>query len=270
MSAISTGGFSSRTASLAGFDGTLAPAVLSVVSVLGAISFGLYSRMRSSGPRTLFADLELRALLAAILLTTVALAACQWWTASTAHISGSDFLITAVSAQTTTGFSSFAIADLSPASKAVLIVSMTIGGDFGSTAGGIKIGRALILLRVMQLLVLRRSMSAHAVVDVRSGGRRVQPADVEAALALVVLYLVAIFGSWLAFLAGGHDPLDSLFEVTSAMGTVGLSTGITGADLAPFLKGVLCVDMWLGRLEILPAIVLLQPRAWIADGGRTR
>ena len=54
----------------------------------------------------------------------------------------------------------------------------------------------------------------------------------------------------------------ALFEVVSATGTVGLSTGITAPDLHPVLKGVLCLDMLLGRLEIIALLVLLYPRTW--------
>jgi trk system potassium uptake protein TrkH len=63
----------------------------------------------------------------------------------------------------------------------------------------------------------------------------------------------------------GYDPMNSFFEVASAIGTAGLSTGITGPDLHPFLKGVLCADMLMGRLEIVAWIVVLAPRTWIGQ-----
>jgi trk system potassium uptake protein TrkH len=61
--------------------------------------------------------------------------------------------------------------------------------------------------------------------------------------------------------------MDALFEVASATGTVGLSVGITGPDLEPALKGVLCVNMLLGRLEVFAVLVALSPRTWV---GRRR
>jgi trk system potassium uptake protein TrkH len=76
-----------------------------------------------------------------------------------------------------------------------------------------------------------------------------------------------VLASWLVFVGYGHAPLDALFEVVSATGTVGLSTGITAPDLAPELKAVLCLDMLLGRLEIIAVLVLLYPRTWF--GHRT-
>jgi trk system potassium uptake protein TrkH len=71
-----------------------------------------------------------------------------------------------------------------------------------------------------------------------------------------------IFVSWVLFLVGGYDPLDALFEVTSATGTVGLSTGITGTELPGWLKGVLCFDMLAGRLEVIALLMVLYPATW--------
>jgi trk system potassium uptake protein TrkH len=71
----------------------------------------------------------------------------------------------------------------------------------------------------------------------------------------------------LPFAACGCDPLNSLFEVVSALGTVGLSAGISRPDLPTALKHVLCADMLLGRLEIIAWLVLLYPRTWL---GRRR
>jgi trk system potassium uptake protein TrkH len=70
--------------------------------------------------------------------------------------------------------------------------------------------------------------------------------------------------------AAGHAPLDALFEVVSAVGTVGLSAGITAPELAPGLKLLLCVDMLMGRLEIVAVLVLLYPPTWIARHAEAR
>jgi len=58
--------------------------------------------------------------------------------------------------------------------------------------------------------------------------------------------------------------VDSLFEVVSATGTVGLSAGITATELPTMLKGILCIDMWLGRLEIVAWLVFIHPMTWFA------
>ena len=68
--------------------------------------------------------------------------------------------------------------------------------------------------------------------------------------------------SWLIFVYYGYPPLDALFEVVSATGTVGLSTGITDTDLPAVLKGLLCVDMMVGRVEIVALLIVLYPPTW--------
>ena len=79
---------------------------------------------------------------------------------------------------------------------------------------------------------------------------------------LIALYLVAQMIGWVVFLASGAPALPALFEVTSALSTVGLSQGLTGPDTAAHLKGTLIVLMLLGRLEFIALIMLFLPGTW--------
>jgi trk system potassium uptake protein TrkH len=173
-----------------------------------------------------------------------------------------DAPLMAFSAQTTTGFSTVDVSGLEPASKLILIVSMMAGGSVGSTAGGMKILRLLILLKMLRLTVLKTCMPQRAVVEPRIEGQRLEDDEIQRALVIILLFGLVVVVSWLPFVAAGHDPLDSLFDVVSAVGTVGLSTGVTSAGLEPVLKGVLCVDMLLGRLEIVAFLVIFYPGNW--------
>jgi trk system potassium uptake protein TrkH len=122
---------------------------------------------------------------------------------------------------------------------------------------------------VLQLGIRRLSLPRHAVIDARLGDTELTPDDIENAGIVLLLFLLVIFLSWMAFLLFGHDPLDALFEVVSAAGTVGLSTGLCGAELEAPLKVVLCVDMLAGRIEVLALLVLLWPRTWIGRRAST-
>jgi trk system potassium uptake protein TrkH len=106
-------------------------------------------------------------------------------------------------------------------------------------------------------------MPPNAVSDIRMSGRRLEADEIQNALCLIVVFILFIGLSWIPFLALGHAPLDSLFEIVSALSTTGLSAGVTGAGLHPLLKSILCADMLLGRLEIVAWLVLLYPRTWI-------
>jgi trk system potassium uptake protein TrkH len=254
LAAISTGGFGGVSDSLAGF-GRGAHFALFAVSLLGALPLFLYFRAWRFGAVSLGSDPELRALVIAVALVTVLL----WWLGG---LSPADALLQAGSAQTTTGFATVDLTELDPAAKGVLILSMATGGGVGSTAGGIKLLRLLILIRMIQLAVMRVQLPRHAVVQPAIGGRTLDGLQIEHALVLILLFVLLVLGSWMAFLVAGYPALDALFEVVSATATVGLSVGITGPDLEPWLKLLLSLNMLAGRLEIVALLVLLFPGTW--------
>ena len=269
LAAISTGGFSSYDASLGGVAGWQSRYGIMLVGLLGALPLPLFYFAYRHGLREIFSDLELRALLVISLVTCAAL------TFSLRGLSGHDWLsaiehatLLGISAQTTTGFTSLSIQQLDDASKLNLILAMFIGGGVASTAGGIKVVRLLILLRLIQIFIQRTAMPPHAVIRPRLGGRVLEADEIQRATVLILLYLGVVLVSWLCFIVYGYVPLDALFEVVSAVGTVGLSSGLSNPGLEPFLKLVLCFDMLAGRLEIIALLVLCYPRTWF--GRRVR
>ena len=145
---------------------------------------------------------------------------------------------------------------------------MFTGGEIGSTAGGIKILRLLIIIQLVHHYLVRTALPSHAVVEPRLAGQKIEPSDFSSVFIVLSLYVFLILISWLLFTALGMDPLNSLFEVMSATCTVGLSTGLTASDLHPLLKAVLGFDMLAGRLEIIALFVLIYPRTWL--GKRTK
>jgi trk system potassium uptake protein TrkH len=263
LAAVSTGGFAPHDASLAGLQSHAAQAMVILLSMAGGISLIAYQRLFRDGRQVLMEDRQLQGFLIAGLLMTMLLAGSLWvqggfsWSKAMGHGA-----LNALSAQSTAGFASLDPSEMHGASKLVLIFSMFLGGSIGSTAGGIKILRLLILMRLLHLSIQRAGMPRNAVAQARLGGRRLEADEIQNALNLVLVYIVLIVLSWLPFVAMDHNPLDSLFEVVSAVATAGLSAGITDAGLHPFLKAVLCADMLLGRLEIFAWLILLSPGTW--------
>ena len=265
LSAVSTGGFSPYQNSLAALTTQSAAIAVIVISFLGAISLPLYWRAVhagwGAGVRILFTDVELRALLIAGMLVGGLLTWLAWNQGiGTPWYHG--FML-GFSAQTTTGFTTMPITELEPASKLVMIVAMLVGGSVGSSAGGFKLLRLLILLRMLQLMIRRAAMPSHAVAEPYLAGHKLETDDMLRAMQLILLFIGIMVLSWLPFVIMGYDPLDALFEVVSACGTVGLSSGIARPELEPFLKGVLCFDMIAGRVEIIALLIVLYPRNWI-------
>ena len=259
---ISTGGFAPRDASLASFETALQYGVLGI-ALVGAVSLPLYAELASGRWRRLRDDVEVRTLLLLIATVAVLLVVSTRVASGLSGVSVSDLALLSISAQSTAGFSTFAVDELPASAKGFVILSMITGGSQGSTAGGIKLFRILLMLRLIQWLVGRTRLPPHAVSGPTLGGERLASDELLRAAALILLFLAVLVVSWLVFLAHGYDALDALFEVASATGTVGLSAGISRPDLEPLLKGVLCVDMLVGRLEIFAILVALSPRTWI-------
>jgi len=175
--------------------------------------------------------------------------------------------IMALSAQTTSGFSSLDPGSLDAGSKIILILAMAMGGSVGSTAGGFKLLRVLILFGLFYRCLRSMCVPPGALIDQRFNGRRIEATEVQDALMIILMFILVVLFSWLPFLLYGYAPLDSLFEVVSATATVGLSSGITQAGMPSLLKVVLCADMLLGRLEFVAWMVFFYHRTWI---GRKR
>ena len=229
LAAVSTGGYSPYNASIGGLDGITRTVVI-LLSVSGAFGMLLYYRLWRREWRLVFGDPELRALWIFAALMAAGVALMLW---QSGDMNAGDALqtgmMTALSAQSTTGFSVVPPASLDPTSKLLLIFSMLAGGGVGSTAGGIKLLRVLILLNLLRQLIVRSRLLEHAVVTPHFLGRTWSDEALLGVLLVVSLHLLVVGVSWLAFLPYGYDPLDALFEVVSACGTVGLSTGITSS-----------------------------------------
>lgn len=264
LSSVSTGGFSGYERSLADMPSAVAPFVTIGASLLGALPLVMYFHLASGHRRALAGDPEWWAIPLLVLLMAALLSLVL---NQTENMSWSDALyhgtLLGGSAQTTAGFSTLAVGGLGDAAKLVLILAMLSGGSVGSTAGGIKLLRLLIMVRVVSFMVRRTAMPSHAVADVRLAGRRLEVPEIQRALVVILLFLLTVLLSWLVMVVGGQPALDALFDVVSATGTVGLSTGVTGSELPTPLKLLLCLDMLAGRLEILALLVVLYPRTWL-------
>ncbi|MCG6876636.1 MAG: TrkH family potassium uptake protein [Betaproteobacteria bacterium] len=262
LAGISTGGFSPHAQSLAAIEGWPARTAITTIGLVGAISLPLVGALARREWQRVLGDTELRALLVMTALICGALALLGLVIDGSASVA--DRLLLGVSAQSTTGFAAAPPGELDAASKLVLMVAMATGGSVGSTAGGIKLLRLLVLVGLLGLLLRRAAMPSRAVAQLSVHGRPVSGDQALAMLAVVMLFPIAALVSWLPFLAAGLDPLDSLFDVVSALGTVGLSTGVTSPHLAPALKAVLGIDMLLGRVEFFAVLVLIYPATWFA------
>jgi trk system potassium uptake protein TrkH len=293
MTGLSTGGFSVTDNSIGTYDSPLIEGVLLPLMTLGAIAFPIhYVVLADREFSALYEDLQTRwlfvllgvgtlALVAQNVLTisqtTDAFVASDWLgLAALAQSIGVEFSLPAadaardatfqwVSALSCTGFQSAPLGRWSDGGKLLLAGAMTLGGAAGSTVGGIKIIRAYTIGRGIAWQFGRVFLPANAVVTANIGDRTLDRESMErefseaAIVSLLWLGLLVAASLLMVNLAPAEfSYADALFEVASAQGNVGLSTGIVGPTMDPRLEGMLVLNMWVGRLEIIPVLVLLR------------
>ncbi|OYR68434.1 potassium transporter Trk [Halorubrum ezzemoulense] len=291
MTGLTTGGFSVTDNSIATYGSPLVEATLLPIMVLGAIAFPVhYVVLSDRNVRELAADLQTRwlfTLLGAgvVVLSVQNVASAE--IASSAFSTGSFFPLSAspldwaqldavrdstfqwISALTCTGFQSAPIGHWVAGAKVLVVGAMTLGGAAGSTVGGIKIVRGYTVARGIVWQFSRVFLPKNAVVTARLGDRTLDREAMErefgeAAIVTLLWLLALVAGSLVLVNVAGPEfgYADALFEVASAQGNVGLSTGITGPSMSPAAEGMFVLNMWIGRLEIIPVLVFVRAGIW--------
>ncbi|MEM6438975.1 MAG: potassium transporter TrkG, partial [Pseudomonadota bacterium] len=270
LSGISAGGFAPDSTSLVD-ESRLAQAVVMSSCLVGALSFPLLISVRRTGLEAIPRDPALRLWLGLTLLTFVALVgfeALRSGAADPARIAHS--AVTAVSAITTAGYASESMAALPAASLAALLLAMVVGGDVGSTAGGLKATRAVVALAALRLTAAHAANPPGAVTHLRALGQRIRGGELAALAGLAAVYALTAGLLWIGLLALGAEALPALFDVVSALSTVGLSTGVVGPDLPDWMLLALSLAMLMGRLEFFAVLALFNPRMWTWPKGTAR
>ena len=167
---------------------------------------------------------------------------------------------------TTTGFVTADFDQWPPVIKIILLLLMMLGGCAGSTAGGIKVIRIIILMKdaVSSLL---RAIHPKIVRTVKVDGKSIDFSVLYAILQFFFLYILIFFISVLLVCATGMAPFDAISAVVATLSNVGPGFGVVGPtttffDVHPFAKLVFIIDMLLGRLELFTVLVLLHPEFW--------
>jgi trk system potassium uptake protein TrkH len=260
LTAVSTGGFTPRPDSLASY-GRLAQVVTMLVCLSTSVTLMFYVLWRRKGLKEAILGTNARGVLGGFVTGLVVVTALFFIGGELPLSALADVLLNFTSALTTAGFSVDVVTDV-PGVVALLLTAMIVGGGVGSTAGGIKIDRAISVARMVGLTLMRLRTPPRAVTHLKEEGQPVKSDRIISLVAVVACYGLTALVAWVVFLMSGKAPLGSLFDIVSALSTVGLSSGVTGPDLAPHLKMVLTAAMFLGRLEFLAVIAALSPATW--------
>ncbi|MBE9062703.1 TrkH family potassium uptake protein [cf. Phormidesmis sp. LEGE 11477] len=260
MTAISTGGFSVTDDSMSVY-GAFTKMAIVLVMVVGAIAFEQHDKFLKGKLFTLWRDRQNRLMWLLLIVGSAAVAAQQYSTS--AQFAWVDSIFQWTSALTTCGFSTQSIQLMSPTNKLLLSLAMVIGGAAGSTAGGVKLSRVLALGEGVSWHFCKLGLTSHQAYIRRINQKTLSPdqasRQVEQAAVLLVLWLVCLLSGVLVLirLVPNGSVVDAIFESASALGAAGLSSGISSPSLHWLGKCALMMMMWMGRLEIIPVVILL-------------
>jgi len=268
FSTLGTGGFSTRTASVAAFQSPLIEYILIVFMTLAGISFIQHHILWiQRKPMRFLGDVETRS----YLLLTLAASLVIMLVLVLQHAYGVEEAFRAAAFQvsaiiTTTGFATDDFELWAPLPQLLLLALMFVGGCTGSTAGGLKTSRILLLARVVDR-EFKRMVERRGVFAVRLGGQVIPETTVQSLLNLIYLAFVVNFVSCLLLAALGVDVLTSISAVAASMFNIGPGLGEVGPSdnyggLPAAAKWVLAGDMIAGRLEFYTVIVILTPAFW--------
>ncbi|MFO1327924.1 MAG: potassium transporter TrkG [Rubrivivax sp.] len=268
-STMGLGGFAAYDASFGAFDSPLIEAVTTVFMLIAGVNFGLYFvAWRKRSLLVLWRDVEARTYLA-LMVGSVLLVA----TFLTVHGTYGDFLtalrhasFNVVSIATTTGFASVDYGQWPVFAPAFMLFLCTFATCAGSTGGGIKLVRSLLLLKQARRELIR-VVHPNAVVPVTLGGQTVSPQVMQSIIAFMLMYGSVMALATLVLLFSGLDLVTAATAVVACMNNTGPGLGEVGPSgnfqgLSDFQTWVCTFTMMLGRLELISVLVLFSPAFW--------
>jgi len=262
---MSTGGFSTRSESIACFTSPFTQWIFIAFMFAAGANFSLHAQMLRGKFRPLARNPEFR-LYATILFscTVVAALSVPMTRGPEEHIRAAVFQV--VSIGTTTGYATENFDAWPQLMRVILVMLMIVGGCMGSTGGGMKVARWLIYARAVSR-ELQKLIYPRAVIPLKVGDRTIEPAIFSNILTFGIVFFIALGAGTLTMAACGYDPVTSLSASAAAVGNIGPGLARVGpaenyAHLPAVAKWVLGFLMLVGRLELYSVLVLFTPWAW--------
>ena len=270
MTALATGGFSTRTASLGAYGSTVQWAVVAAMFV-GGVNFTLHYRLANRRWNAWFADTEWRWYAGIALVSVLAVGVTLVPRAGWSGVAVRETVFNVISISSTTGYATADFGRWPAFCHVVLIGLMFIGGMAGSTAGGLKVVRVAVVVK-HAVDEVRRVLHPRGVFVTKLGRTPVRDELVARVLAYLALYMATHAAGTLGLTALGLDFLTAVSATVSCMSSVGPGLGTVGpiahyGDIGAAAQLVLAVLMLLGRLEFYTLLVLVVPETWRRAGG---
>ena len=275
---IATGGFSTSPYSISAFDSFYIEVIIIVFMFLGCSNFVLHHNALKKGLKVYWNDEEFRSNLIVSLLCGIGLTFIiygkNWVDAANRHIDSSNIFsagryafFQVVSIKSTTGFCTADFDSWPDIAKLILLMLMLIGGCAGSTTGGIKHVR-IILLAKYSVMQIKRTLFPHSLSNVTLNGVRVEATTLHKVLTFFFIYFaITAISALILCTQPGNDLITSVSAAISCIGSIGpafakLGPLCTYSWMSDLSKSILIFLMVLGRLEIFTLAVIFLPSFW--------
>ncbi|MBR4072654.1 MAG: TrkH family potassium uptake protein [Clostridia bacterium] len=260
-----TGGFAIKNSSIAGYS----PAVQWVIGIFMAafgVNFSCYYLLFARKFKEVFKNEELRAYLIIMLgsAAVIALNIYRMCSGVAEAVRGSFFQVSSV--MTTTGYATMDFNEWPELSRMIMLIVMCIGGSAGSTGGGLKVARVIILAKA-GLREIQLTAKPNKISTLRYNGKALSDTLVRSVSAYFILYMMVFLVSLVLISLDTKDIVSNITSIIATLNNIGPGLEVVGAtgnysSYSVFSKLVFVVNMLLGRLELLPIFVLLSPKTW--------
>jgi trk system potassium uptake protein TrkH len=267
FSTVAIGGFSTHNESLAFWGNPTVEVVAMIFMSIAGINFALhFSAWRRASAQPYFSDPELKVYAVLLFSFAVVVSFALFFTGAYDSLAESFRygFFQVVSVMTTTGFTTAPFYEWTGFLPVLLICIAFIGGCAGSTAGGMKVIR-IILLYKQSIREVRRLIHPHAVIPVKVGGQRTSDTVISAVWGFFFLYIANFAVMTVMLTATGLDAETAYSAVGACITNLGPALGDAGPNYAGLndpAKVILSIAMLLGRLEVYTLLVLLTPAFW--------
>lgn len=261
-----TGGFGVKAASIGYYDSYYLQGVIAVFMVLFGVNFNVYFFLLMRKFSMALRNTELRAYLAIVLVSTVTIALNIAGMMPSLFDAFHHAFFTVSSIITTTGFATVDFNQWPELSRLLLVLLMIVGACAGSTGGGVKVSRFVILTKATAYEI-RRLLHPRSVKVLTMDGKPIGRETVQGVQGYMMVYFFVTVISMLLVSLDNFDLTTTITAVEATLNNIGPGLNLVGptenfALFSPLSKIVLTLDMLLGRLELFPVLILLLPSTW--------
>lgn len=261
-----TGGFSIKNISIAAYPSDYLQTVIAVFMALFGVNFNIYYLILIGDFASVLKSEELRAYIGIMLLSTLAISinVLNYYDGFGAALHHGFFQVSSI--MTTTGYSTVNFDAWPQFSRTLLLMIMVVGAMAGSTGGGVKVARILILLKTLGATI-KNTLHPSSVTVIKMDGKVIDKRTVSQTSSFLVAYVVIMLLSTLLVALDGESFDATVSSVFACLNNIGPGLGIVGplgnfSSLSVLSKLVLTADMLLGRLEIFPVLMIFSPTLW--------